>query len=112
MAVEDQAPQGSVMSGRRAALVAMGVVAGALVFYLGMMFGSSSDIPANTTVLGVNIGGMSRSQAVATLDERITPVSQAPVSITAFATSEEIYPAESGMSFDPVATVEQLRSLM
>ena len=38
MAVEDQAPQGSDMSGRRAALVAMGVVVGAVVFYLGMMF--------------------------------------------------------------------------
>ena len=106
MSADEQTPAPGPASARLTLLVVLGTVAGALAFYLGMVLGSSSDIPANTTVLGVNIGGMSRSQAVATLDERITPVSQAPVSITAFATSEEIYPAESGMSFDPVATVD------
>lgn len=92
--------------GRRALLVALGVVAGALAFYLGMVLGASSDIPANTTVLGVQIGGMSRAEAVATLEETITPLSLEPVGIAAFDTSEELYPADAGMSFDPIATVD------
>ena len=92
--------------GRRALLVVLGTVAGALAFYLGMVLGSSSDIPANTTVLGVQIGGMSRAEAVATLEETLTPRSLEPIGIGAFDTSEELLPAEAGMSFDPIATVD------
>lgn len=102
---DEERPSGSTAP-RRGLLVTLGVVAGALAFYLGMILGSSSDIPANTSVLGVGIGGMSRAEAVATLEETLTPRSLEPISVSAFATSEEIYPADSGMSFDPIATVD------
>lgn len=91
---------------RRGLLVTLGVVAGALAFYLGLMTGSSSDIAPNTTVLGVPIGGLSRAEAVSTLEATITPRSLEPMSVSAFQTSEEIYPTDSGMSFDPIATVD------
>ena len=104
MADQEQPAGGT--AGRRGLLVALGVVAGAVVFYLGMVLGSSSDIPANTTVLGVQIGGMSRAGAVATLEESITPRSTEPISVGAFGTTEEIFPADAGMSFDPIATVD------
>ncbi|MBM3685528.1 MAG: hypothetical protein FJW85_00785 [Actinobacteria bacterium] len=91
---------------QRALLVVLGVIAGAVAFYLGMLLGSSSDVPPNTTVLGVQIGGMSRAEAVATLEGTLTPVAQEPIGIAAFDTSEELFPADAGMSFDPVATVD------
>ena len=54
MTAEEAPPSGSSgAGGRRTLLVVLGAVAGALAFYLGMVLGSSSDIPANTTVLGV-----------------------------------------------------------
>ena len=107
MTAEEAPPSGSPgAGGRRTLLVVLGAVAGAVAFYLGMVLGSSSDIPANTTVLGVQIGGMSRAEAVGTLEETITPLSLEPVGIAAFATSEELFPADAGMSFDPIATVD------
>ena len=91
----------------RASLVAAAVIVmGSIAFYLGMLLGASSDVPANTTVLGVPIGGMSRADAVATLEREIGPRAQAPVSVAAYDTTEEIFPAEAGLSFDPVATVD------
>ena len=109
MTTEEAPPSGTPEAGsggRRSLLVALGVVAGALAFYLGMVLGASSDIPANTTVLGVQIGGMSRAEAVSTLEQTITPMSLEPVGIAAFDTSEELFPADAGMSFDPIATVD------
>lgn len=107
MTAEEAPPSGgSGAAGRRTLLVVLGAVAGALAFYLGMVLGSTSDVPANTTVLGVQIGGMSRAEAVATLEETITPLSLEPVGVAAFDTSEELYPTDAGMSFDPIATVD------
>lgn len=102
---DEEQPAGSTTP-RRGLLITLGVVTGAVAFYLGMILGSSSDIPANTSVLGVPIGGMSRADAVATLETSITPRSLEPMSVAAFETSEEIFPADSGMSFDPIATVD------
>ena len=106
VSADEQTPAPGPASARLTLLVVLGTVAGALAFYLGMVLGSSSDIPANTTVLGVQIGGMTRAEAVATLEETLTPLSQEPIGIAAFDTSEELYPSDAGMSFDPIATVD------
>lgn len=87
-------------------LITGATVVGAIVFYLGMIMGASADIPANTTVLGVQIGGMSRAEAVATLERDLAPRSSAPLAISAYDTTEEIFPGDAGLSFDPVATVD------
>jgi vancomycin resistance protein YoaR len=100
----DQAQAGTPP--RRVLLAVLGSVGAALAFYLGMILGSASDIPANTTVLGVQIGGMTRAEAVGVLEDTISPVSREPMGISAFATSEELFPSEAGMSFDPIATVD------
>jgi len=90
----------------RASLAAAAIIiVGSVVFYLGMLLGSSSDVPANTTVLGVQIGGLSRAEAVATLDRELGPRALAPISVSAFDTTEEVFPADAGLSLDPVATV-------
>ena len=46
VAADEQAPESGSSATRRSLLIALGAVAGALAFYLGMVLGSSSDIPA------------------------------------------------------------------
>ncbi|MFM9136428.1 MAG: VanW family protein [bacterium] len=91
---------------RRPLLVGLAILAGALAFYLGMLWGSSGDIPANTTVLGVQIGGMERSQAIAALEREIGPLADAPIAVMAYQGSTDLMPAASGLSFDAAATVD------
>lgn len=104
---DEEPTRGAAALGQRGLFIALAAVAGAVVFYVGMVLGSASDVPANTTVLGVQIGGMSRAEAVQTLEQQIGPLAQAPIPISAFNTSEEIYPSQSGLAFDPIATVDE-----
>ncbi len=104
---DEEPTRGAAALGQRGLFIALAAVAGAVVFYVGMVLGSASDVPANTTVLGVQIGGMSRAEAVQTLEQQIGPQAQAPIPISAFDTSEEIYPSQSGLAFDPIATVDE-----
>ncbi len=103
----EESTQGAPALSRRGLYIALAAVAGAVVFYIGMVLGSTSDIPANTTVLGVQIGGMSRAEAVQTLEQQIGPQAAAPIQISAFNTTEEIFPAQSGLAFDPISTVDE-----
>ena len=94
-------------TGLRALLTVGGVLAGAAAFYAGMLVGSAGDdVPANTTVLGVQIGGMSSAEAVSVLETELGPMASAPIQISAYEASTSMAPAEMGMSFDPVATVD------
>ncbi len=104
---DEESTRGAAVLGQRGLFIALAAVAGAVVFYVGMVLGSASDVPANTTVLGVQIGGMSRAEAVQTLEQQVGPQAQAPIAISAFDTSEEIYPSQSGLAFDPIATVDE-----
>ena len=91
---------------RRPLLIGLAILAGALAFYLGMLWGSSGDVPANTTVLGVQIGGMERSQAIATLERELGPLAATPIAVTAFDGGTDLDPASAGLSFDAEATVD------
>lgn len=104
MAQEDQ-PVGAPHR-QRALLISGAIVAGAAAFYAGMLVGSSGDIPANTTVLGVQIGGMSQPEAVSVLTREISPLAEEPLVYQAFGSAVDVTPVEAGLSFDPVATVE------
>ena len=92
--------------GRRALLAAGAVLAGSAAFYLGMLVGTSGDIPANTTVLGVQIGGLSQSEASAVLTEDLAPRADVPITVIAYDSSMDVTPAEVGMSLDVSATVD------
>lgn len=97
--------QGSA-TGRRALLTAGAIVAGAAAFYAGMLVGSSGDVPANTTVLGVQIGGMSSTEAVSALESQLGPRTEQPMRIEAYDSTMEVTPADLGMTFDATATVQ------
>lgn len=93
--------------GGRIALIAGGVLAGVAAFYAGMIVGSGSDVPANTTVLGVQIGGMTAPEAEAVLERRIGPRAAAPLSLNAYESGVVIPAEEAGLSFDAAATVSE-----
>jgi vancomycin resistance protein YoaR len=93
-------------AGRRTLLTAGAIVAGAAAFYAGMLVGSTGDIPANTTVLGVQIGGMSSAQALDTLNSELGPRTEQPIRIEAFDSTMDVTPVDLGMTFDAAATVQ------
>jgi vancomycin resistance protein YoaR len=92
--------------GRRALLAAGAVLAGSAAFYMGMLVGTSGDIPANTTVLGVQVGGLSQSEASAVLQAELAPRADVPITVTAYDSSMDVTPPEVGMSLDIPATVD------
>lgn len=68
---------------------------------------SGADVPGGTTVRGVDIGGMSTDQAVATLEAELGEDAAAPIPVTAGEAETELEPAEAGLTVDWEATVEQ-----
>jgi len=67
---------------RRAVLLA--VVLGVLVVLLGLAFaGSESKLSAGTTIAGVDVGGLSETQAVRLLSSRSAALKSTPVTFTA-----------------------------
>jgi len=88
----------------RALLWVGGLLAGAAAFYGGLLVGSNSDIPANTNVLGVQIGGLSTAEATAVLERELGPIAESPIAISAYDHTALISPGDAGMSFDAAAT--------
>ncbi|BAJ30609.1 MULTISPECIES: hypothetical protein [Kitasatospora] len=88
------------------ALVAV-VFIGAAAYGAGLML-NQSDIPKGTTVLGTDIGGDSRDQAVKALDGSVAKVGQQPVRVKVGEQSLTLDPASAGLSFDTTATVDAL----
>lgn len=89
----------------RIALILGGVLAGAAAFYAGMVIGAGTGIPANTTVLGVQIGGLSEARAEQVLTEELGARAGTEIPIAAYDQTGAIAPAAAGLSFDPAATV-------
>ncbi|MFD0565129.1 hypothetical protein ACFQ2M_26360 [Kitasatospora saccharophila] len=80
---------------------------GAAAYGAGLMM-NQSDIPKGTTVLGTDIGGDSRDQAVKVLDGSVAKVGQQPVRLKVGDQSLTLDPASAGLSFDTTATVDGL----
>ncbi|WP_062519775.1 VanW family protein [Demequina silvatica] len=71
---------------------------------------ASERVPAGTTVQGVDIGGMTRDEAVAALQPAVKDLNTSPVAITTEDAEASIVPRESGMVAGAGATVDQLLS--
>lgn len=87
-------------------VVAVVVLAGAAAYAAAVAY-VSGDIPPNTTVNGVQIGGMTTAQAAVKLQEELGKEAKAPIPVTAVESSMEIKPAKSGLSVDWEATAAQ-----
>jgi hypothetical protein len=86
--------------------VALLVVAG-FAYGAGLLM-DHADVPAGTTVLGIDVGGKSRSDAVAALDSVLGDRETAPLTVTVGKTEEKIKPSSAGLDVDIDATVSSV----
>ncbi|MFG2817829.1 peptidoglycan binding domain-containing protein [Kitasatospora sp. NPDC048365] len=81
--------------------------AGAAAYGTGLML-NQADIPKGTTVLGTDIGGDTRDQAVTALDGSVAKTGQQPLKLKIGDKAVDLDPASAGLSFDTTATVDGL----
>ena len=104
---EPQQPPPSATSPNRR-LVWIFLLAGLAIFLLAYIIAAvtaGSGVPRGTTVLGVDIGGMSRTEAVQTLRAELPARLPARIQVTAADKQIGIKTAEAGLSVDYAATV-------
>ncbi|WP_180357253.1 hypothetical protein [Streptomyces sp. TLI_146] len=91
----------------RSKLVLLGVAAFTLagVAYGAGLLLNHSEVPKGTTVLGVDIGGGSKEQAVAKLDATLGKRAAQPLRLTVDGKKETLAPDKAGLTFDGQATV-------
>jgi hypothetical protein len=100
---------------RRGRGVALGVGIGAVLlggYALTVVAVSGQDVASGTTVRGVEIGGMSTQEAVATLESELGDEATAPIPVIAAGTTSVVDPTEAGLAVDWEATVRQASGLI
>ncbi len=95
---------------RRRLLVAavVGVFALLGVVYVVDLLVTSGTIERNTTVAGVDVGGLTPDQAAQLLTEQAMPAYATPMTVDVHGVPTTIDPAEAGLTADVTATVEAL----
>ncbi|MEV1049093.1 hypothetical protein [Streptomyces sp. NPDC049916] len=91
----------------RSKLVLLGVVA---VVLLGIAYGAGlllnhAEVPKGTTVLGVDIGGGSKEDAVGKLESALGDRATAPLQLSVDGKEEKLDPAKAGLTLDSQETV-------
>ncbi|MGI5339850.1 hypothetical protein ACQEVS_21885 [Streptomyces sp. CA-181903] len=89
------------------------LLAGAVVVLGGVAYGAGlvmnhSDVPQGTTVLGVDIGGSSKEQAVQKLDAKVGSRATAPLKVTIGGKKADLKPSVAGLSIDTQETVRSV----
>jgi len=92
---------------RKLILIGLAVVAVIIALYVAAIVVTGSGVRAGTSVNGINIGGMSRQEAVTALDDSIGKVAAKPLKVRAGEQQLQVDPVAAGLSFDAEATVEQ-----
>lgn len=96
---------------RRTTLIAAvvgGVFAVLTAIYLVDLLTTSGTVERNTTVAGVEVGGLTPEQAAAELNARAIPDYAAPITVDVHGVPTTIDPAAAGLSADVAATVEAI----
>lgn len=83
----------------------VGIVTLVAIAYGAGLLLNHSDVPKGTTVLGVDIGGGTRDDAVDKLDAALGKRSTGPLQLSVGGTKEELGPDKAGLSLDSQATV-------
>ncbi|CAL9447411.1 hypothetical protein [Streptomyces sp. Tu 3180] len=86
------------------------LLGGALVVLAGVAYGAGllmnhSDVPKGTTVLGVDIGGGTRDEAVKKLDQALDDRLDKPLKLSVGGRTVELEPDNAGLQLDADATV-------
>ncbi|MEV0275433.1 hypothetical protein AB0I22_03480 [Streptomyces sp. NPDC050610] len=89
------------------------LLGGGLVALVGIAYGAGllldhSDVPAGTTVLGVDIGGTTKEAAVQKLDKALGNRKTAPLKVSIGGKQSELKPSIAGLTVDTQATVRGL----
>lgn len=95
-------------TGLHRAAIAIGVVAavgGGL--YVAGLVATGDDISAGTEVAGVDIGGLSRTEAAARLAAQAPPAWKAPIPVSIGDDEDTIDPAAAGLTVDAGATADR-----
>ncbi|MBO0654871.1 hypothetical protein J1792_19445 [Streptomyces triculaminicus] len=86
-------------------LLGGGLVALVGVAYAAGLLLDHADVPNGTTVLGVDIGGTSKEQAVQKLDSALGNRATAPLKVSIGGKTADLKPSVAGLSIDTQATV-------
>jgi hypothetical protein len=86
-------------------LLCVGVVGLAGVAYGAGLLMNHSEVPKGTTVLGVDIGGGTKEQAVAKLDEALGRRAKTPLQLSVDGKNTQLAPDKAGLSLDSQETV-------
>ncbi|PXY20673.1 VanW family protein [Prauserella muralis] len=92
---------------RKPALIAAGVFGALVLAYGADLLVTSGDVPRGVTVAGVEVGGLSHSQAEDRLRQEIEPRMNQPVSYTAGDVRDSFDPKAAGLALDWPSTLEQ-----
>ncbi len=93
---------------RRWPLVVLGVLLVLGLAYLGAAWWYGDRVPRQTTVAGVDVGGLTRVEARSALDTGLAGEIAAPVTFSSRAGEVELDPADLGLGVDVPATVDGL----
>ena len=80
-------------------------VAGVASVYLALVAASGDGLPRGATVLGVDVGGQSEEQAVATLDSALAEQADGDIDVVVGSSTVTVVPSDAGLAFDADATV-------
>ncbi|WP_442811186.1 hypothetical protein [Streptomyces sp. NBC_00481] len=88
----------------------LGLVVGGVIFLGGGVYGAGllmnhSDVPKGTTVLGVDIGGGTRDEAVNKLDQAFGKSTDEALKLSVDGETVSLKPDQAGLQFDKQATV-------
>ncbi|MCX4674520.1 hypothetical protein OG413_04160 [Streptomyces sp. NBC_01433] len=103
------APKAAPAKKGRSKLVLLG--AGVFVLF-GVAYGAGllmnhSDVPKGTTVLGVDIGGGTKEEAVGKLEAALGERAQAPLQLSVDGKKEKLDPEKAGLALDSQETVRE-----
>ncbi|NUK51525.1 hypothetical protein HRW23_02960 [Streptomyces lunaelactis] len=77
-----------------------------LAYGVGLLL-DHSEVPKSTTVLGVDIGGGTKADAVSKLDTALAKRAASPLQLTVGGKKEQLAPDKAGLSLDSQATVRK-----
>ncbi|WP_026360044.1 VanW family protein [Amycolatopsis nigrescens] len=115
-AISDRpAPQQDPAPGRRRSLRRAGIIGGAVVGVLAVLYGvdllvTQGDVPRGVTVAGVDVGGLDHTAAGQHLREQIEPRLTQPVQVKAGDVEQSLDPKQAGLDLDWAATLDQAGS--
>lgn len=81
------------------------VLAGA---YAVAQWAVADTVPKETTVAGVEIGGLTQTEATSALESGLGPRAAEPIAVEAGEAASTLDPADAGLTFDPASTADDL----